>query len=138
MMLFAGCAMAEENNEKDKTLYKVTPIKDDDKDNVSDDVQAKTTYDTITQGETNWHSEYVGYYTTTFDVDLNWGDSSDSLKLTIYTPDGYTLGPYYDSADGTTDGRIHLRIRNSNGIAIGTWNHRVYGYSVAGTEDYYI
>ncbi len=136
-MLFAGCAMAGENSAADKNPYKVTPIKT--KDNVQDGViQIKTVFDTITQGETNWHSEYIGSYYTTLDVDLDWGDSSDSLKLTIYTADGYTLGPYYDSADGSVDGRIHLLIKNSNGIATGTWNYRVYGYSVSGTETYSI
>ncbi|MDY0388394.1 MAG: hypothetical protein RBT65_14990 [Methanolobus sp.] len=137
MMLFAGCAIAEENNTKDKNPYKVTPLttKDDSQDDI---VQIKTTFDSIAQGETNWHSEYIGSYITTLDVDLDWGDSSDSLKLTIYTADGHTLGPYYDSADGPIDGRIHLRIKNSNGIATGTWNYRVYGYSVSGTETYSI
>jgi len=139
IMLFAGCAMAEENKAKDKNPYKVTPSKASNDDIQSDGiVQIKAVFDTITQGETNWHSKYVSSSITTLDVDLNWGDSSDSLKLTIYTPDGYTLGPYYDSADGSINGRIDLDIKNSNGIATGTWNYRVYGQSVSGTETYTI
>ena len=139
MMLFAGCAMAEENNEKDKNPYKVTPSKTSGDDTESDGiVQIRTLFDTITQGETNWHSKYVSSSTTTLDVDLNWGSSSNSLKLTIYTPDGYTLGPYYDGSDGSINGRIDLYIKNSNGIATGTWNYRVYGQSVSGTESYTI
>jgi len=47
---------------------------------------------------------------------LNWGDSTDSLRLKAYTPSGALLGTYYDSADGTTDGRIHLYIQNPDGI----------------------
>ena len=75
---------------------------------------------------------------TVLNVDLNWGDQTDSLRLTIHTADGYVLGPYFDNADGATDGRINLDITNPNGIAKGTWNYEVYGYSVDGTEDYYI
>lgn len=136
-MLFAGCAIAEENNTKDKNPYVVTPVKI--KEVLQDGViDIKTSSGTITQEETNWHSEYIGYSTKDLYVDLNWGDSSDSLKLTIYTPDNQILGPFYDSADGRIDGRIYLHIHNSNGIATGTWNHRVYGYSVSGTETYTI
>ncbi len=132
-MLFVGCAIAEENNTKDKNPYKVIPS------TLSNDiVQIRTVSDTITQGETNWHSKYVGYSTTTLDVDLDWGNPSNSLKLTIYTPYGYTLGPYYDSSDGSINGRIDLDIKNSNGIATGTWHYRVYGQSVSGTETYTI
>jgi len=96
-------------------------------------------YDTITQGETDWYSSYVPPGTTGVEVDLNWGDVSDSLTLTIYTPDGYTLGPYYDSSDGKTDGRIHLYIQKASGyVASGTWYFKVYGDNIYGTEDYTI
>lgn len=139
MMVFVGCAMAEENNVKDKNPYKITPSKNVKNLIPSDDaIQIRTTFDTITQGETNWHSKYISYSTTTLDINLNWGDPSDSLKLTIYTPDGYTLGPYSDNSDGSVDGKIDIDIRNSNGIATGTWNYRVYGQSVSGTESYSI
>ena len=43
-------------------------------------------------------------------IDLNWGDSTDSLRLKVYTPSGALLGTYYDNADGQTDGRIYLYI----------------------------
>jgi hypothetical protein len=94
--------------------------------------------DTITQGETNWHSKYVGSDITVLNVDLNWADNTDSLRLKIYTPDWECLGSYYDSADGSIDGRINIDIYNSGGIAKGTWYYEVYGYDVSGTEDYYI
>lgn len=71
-------------------------------------------------------------------MDLNWGNSGNSLKLTIYSPDGYVFGPYSDDADGATNGRINLKITNPDGIAKGTWHYEVYGCSVSGTEDYYI
>jgi len=93
-------------------------------------------YNSITQGATNWESKSVSSYITTLNVNLNWGNPSNSLQLTIYSPDGYVFGPYYDSSDGVTDGRIDLTIQNSNGIAEGTWSYKVYGYSVSGTQTY--
>jgi hypothetical protein len=92
----------------------------------------------ITQGQTNWHSKDVTGFYTTLHVDLNWGNPSNSLRLTVYTPDGYTLGPYYDNVDGSIDGRISIYIDNPNGIAQGTWYYEVYGYSVTGTQSYTI
>ncbi len=94
-------------------------------------------YDTITQGETNWHTREVTGGNL-MSVDLNWRDISDSLRLTIYTADGYKLGPYYDNSDGAIDGRIYLDISNRYGLGVGTWYFEVYGYSVHGTEEYYI
>lgn len=136
IMLSVNCAVAEENKLSDEVPshgYIVTPSKSNDNSSV-----ILRAYDTITQGETNWHSKIVSSYITTLNVNLNWGDTSDSLRLTIYTPDGYTLGPYYDSADGSIDGRINLDITNSGGIAQGTWRYCVYGYDVSGTESYSI
>ena len=95
-------------------------------------------YDSITQGETNWHTKTVSSFITTLNVDLNWGNSGNSLQLRVYSPDGYTFGPYYDNFDGTNDGRINLNIINGNGIAQGTWRAEVYGESVTGTQDYSI
>ncbi|MDK2826327.1 MAG: hypothetical protein PWQ63_1234 [Methanolobus sp.] len=138
MMLFAGCAMADENNAKDKDRYKVTPIKISDDDQSSGDIVMRLFSGTITQGDTDWYSKYVGSYITTLDTHLVWGDPSDSLSLTIYSPDEITLGPYYDSFDGSLNGRIDLRIEDSHGVEIGTWDYRVYGYSVSGTETYTI
>jgi hypothetical protein len=95
-------------------------------------------YATITQGKTNWHTKEVSTFITTLNVDLDWGNSGNSLRLTIYSPDGYVFGPYFDNADGVINGRINLNINNPNGIAKGTWYYEVYGYSVSGTEDYSI
>ncbi len=96
-----------------------------------------TVYATITQGQTNWHTKDVTTFITTLNVDLNWGNPSNSLRLRIYSPDGYVFGPYFDNADGVIDGRINLDIRNPNGIAIGTWRYED-GYSVVGTQSYSI
>ena len=128
----AGAAVCED--ETDATGgYIVTPAKD-----AGGDVGIRWIYDTITQGETNWHSKIVSTNINTLNVDLDWGDLTDSLRLKIYTPDGYVLGPYFDDDDGATDGEIDLDIYNPNGIAKGTWRYEVYGYSVVGTENYYI
>jgi len=128
----AGAAVCED--ETDATGgYTVTPAKD-----AGGDVGIRWIYDTITQGETNWHSKIVSTNINTLNVDLNWGDPTDSLRLKIYTPDGYVLGPYFDDDDDTTDGEIDLDIYNPNGITEGTWRYEVYGHSVVGTEDYYI
>jgi len=137
----AGAAVCED--ETDATGgYTVTPAKD-----AGGDVGIRWIYDTITQGETNWHSKQgetnwhskiVSTNINTLNVDLDWGDTTDSLRLKIYTPDGYVLGTYFDDDDGATDGEIDLDIYNPDGIAKGTWRYEVYGYSVVGTEDYYI
>ncbi len=128
----AGAAVCED--ETDATGgYTVTSAKD-----AGGDVGIRWIYDTITQGETNWHSKIVSTNINTLNVDLDWGDTTNSLRLKIYTPDGYVLGPYFDDGDGATDGEIDLDIYNPDGIAKGTWRYEVYGYSVVGTEDYYI
>lgn len=98
----------------------------------------QTVYASITQGVTNWHTKTVSSFITTLNVDLNWGNSGNSLRLKVYSPDGYTFGPYYDNFDGVNDGRINLNIINNNGIAQGTWYYEVYGNSVTGTQAYSI
>ncbi len=90
---------------------------------------------TISQGQTHTYSRYVNSGTTSVISDLNWGDTADSLSLTIIAPDA-TLGPYYDGADGQIDGRILLRVSKSSGVTPGTWWNRIYGYQVTGTQAY--
>lgn len=93
---------------------------------------------TIVQGMTNWHTKTVSSFITSMNVNLYWGNPSNSLRLRIYSPDGYVFGPYYDSFDGSSDGRINFYINNPNGIATGTWNYEVYGDRVTGTQTYSI
>jgi hypothetical protein len=94
---------------------------------------------TIIQGETDWFSVNVNGDYTRLRVDLNWGDSSDSLRIKVHSADDYTFGFYYDTFDSSTpNGRIVLNIDNDDGIAEGTWYYEVNGYSVTGTEDYTI
>jgi hypothetical protein len=96
----------------------------------------KSVTTTITQGEVNWHSTYVSSSNSAMIVDLNWGDTTDSLQLYVYDPSGNSYGPYYDSADGPINGRINLLLDNTP--EVGTWRCKVYGYHVIGTEDYSI
>jgi hypothetical protein len=114
------------------TFYKV-PSK-----TLSGMVSPMAAYSSISQGGYNWHSRNVNYYTTSLDFVLNWGNPSNSLRLRLFTPDGYVLGPYYDSYDGSCDGQIGVRISRSNGVAQGTWSEEVYGYQVSGTQSYSI
>lgn len=101
-------------------------------------VSTMSVYSTIRQGQTNWHSKYIGPYCRNYYVDLNWGNSANSLQLRIYCPDGSTKGPFYDSSDGRIDGRICLNVYQSGGgyLPVGTYYHEVYGYRVSGIEDY--
>jgi|GEM_PF-2231030 len=62
----AGAAVCED--ETDATGgYTVTPAKD-----AGGDAGILWIYDTITQGETNWHSKIVSTNINTLNVDLNW------------------------------------------------------------------
>lgn len=94
-------------------------------------------YNSITQGQTTTYTSNVGSGIEWLEADLNWGDTKDSLSLTVYTPSGSKVGTFYDSDDGVVDGRIHLDIVPNQGyIESGEWEFRVYGVSVIGTEDY--
>jgi hypothetical protein len=89
----------------------------------------------ITQGETDWFTTSVASGKTRFYADLNWGDTSDSITLTLFPP-GSVLGPYYDSSDGIIDGRINIRITKSPALTPGTWYSGIYGASVSGSQSY--
>lgn len=95
-------------------------------------------YSTIVQGQYKWHFGYVDYYTTSLNFYLYWGNPSNSLRLRIFTPDQYVLGPYFDIYDGSYNGAIGVTISRSNGVAQGTWVAEVYGHSVYGTQSYSI
>lgn len=88
-------------------------------------------YDSIREGQTNTHYSNVGSGVNYLEVDLDWGDPTDSLSLTIYTPGDINLGTYYG------DGRIHLNIYpNQSYVEPGQWKFKVYGVEVDGVEDY--
>lgn len=90
---------------------------------------------TIIQGETDWYSTVVPSGRTSIVVDLNWGYSPNSLSLLVVAPDG-SIGPFYDSSDGSTDGRIYLTISRTGGITPGTWKFSVNGDYVNGIQSY--
>jgi len=116
---------------ENKIVYEVTPI-----DLSLGGPGSPKGYDTIQTGETDTFSKYVLPLTSSQMVDANWGDTSDSLALTIIAPD-QNLGTFYDSSDGSVDGRILLRVSNPGGyLTMGTWKFGVYGVSVNGVEDY--
>ena len=131
-LVISAAAAQEINRTEQNNGYIVTPAKDTDK---FGGILPLSTYYTITQGETDWYSTYVSSGTDDLYVDLNWGSTQNSLALTIIAPDA-TLGPYYDADDGITDGRVHLLIAKSGGLAAGTWNSNIYGQNVQGTEYY--
>jgi hypothetical protein len=93
------------------------------------------TVGTITTGQTDWYTVIVPSGKASITADLNWGYAPDILSLTAIAPDG-TIGPYYDSSDGVTDGRIYLTISRAGGIAPGNWKFKVYGVSVLGSQSY--
>lgn len=91
----------------------------------------------ISQGHTITHNVNIGSGVNYLEVNLNWGDTSDSLTLSVYTPSGSKLGTYHDSSDGSVNGRIHFSIDPSQGyVQQGTWKFKVYGESVSGTQSY--
>ena len=91
----------------------------------------------ISQGQTITNNVNVGSGVNYLEVDLNWGDTSDSLTLSVYTPSGSKLGTYRDNSDGSVNGRIRLNINPSQGyVQQGTWKFKVYGESVSGTQSY--
>ena len=80
-------ATAAENVEKVKASsnYIVTPSPSIEVGVIDKDVGILTVYDTISQGEINIHEKTVGSGLNLLVADLNWGDSTDSLRLKIYT-----------------------------------------------------
>ena len=64
----------------------------------------------IKSGQTVPYSVNVGPRVKYLEVDLNWGDKSDKVTLSITPPYSKLLGTYSDSSDGSVNGRIHLNI----------------------------
>ncbi|WP_153015906.1 pre-peptidase C-terminal domain-containing protein [Methanofollis ethanolicus] len=90
---------------------------------------------TISQGERDRYSHTVPSGTSQMNIDLNWGNSANSLFLTISAPTS-AIGTFHDADDGAIDGRIHITISKSPCIEAGTWEFVVYGEKVSGKEDY--
>lgn len=134
--LGAGAASAGTAKNSNTSGYVVIPVSPDTFSTVGQISPMVSQY-SIVQGQTNWHTKYIGSGCPGYYADLNWGNPSNSLQLTIFTPDGATLGPYYDSSDGQTNGRILLYITKGGGnLPVGTYYHEVYGLSVSGVQYY--
>lgn len=96
---------------------------------------ARLVSSSIRQGQTLSYSTYVSSGKKRFTSDLNWGNTVNSLALTVETPVG-TFGPYYDAVDGTTDGRIILLLTDTSGLPSGTWWSDIYGQQVSGAQSF--
>ncbi len=94
-------------------------------------VSIQTVYDMITQGETDWYCKYIS--SSSFSVYLVWNNPSNSLTLTIYSPNGDVYGSYHDADDGSIDGKITLDVEDAEH---GTWYFKVYGEDVSGVQLY--
>ena len=146
-MLFVPAASAEEEHTlnsadqdnlvstNNKVDYIISPSEDSS--DTENPVSILSTQ-SITQGQTINHYVSVGSGVNYLEVNLNWGDTSDSLTLKIYNPSGTQIGgTYRDSSDGSVNGRIHLNIDPSQGyVQQGSWKFKVYGESVSGTQSY--
>jgi hypothetical protein len=98
--------------------------------NAKKEVGVETIHNWIRQGESHWYYSYVT--SSTFDVYLVWNNPSNSLTLTVYSPDG-SVKAYRDGYDGKIDGTIKVRIKNAKA---GYWFFRVYGERVEGIQFY--
>ena len=92
------------------------------------------TFDSIQQGEINYHSINVPPGSSTLFVNLNWFIPQQSLTLKIISPNGSTYAYYHDTdLDGDKDAQIRTPISSPEG---GTWRFQVYGETVRDTQDY--
>lgn len=92
---------------------------------------------TLRQGQVYYSKLNINTVVKWLEVDLYWGVTANSLSLNVKNPKGVNLGTYKDSADGKTDGRIHISIYPSTGyVEKGTWVFTVKGDSVSGTQNY--
>lgn len=89
----------------------------------------------ITQGEKKSFHREMPENLDRFTYDLLWMEKQDSLKLTIFAPDGM-MGPYYDDSDGIVNGRIFLQVSRPEGIEPGDWYAVVEGEKVEGTGQF--
>jgi hypothetical protein len=83
------------------------------------------------------HTTYVGSNKHYFDPSLIWIPSTSRLSLTINSPSGVVYGPWIDSSDGSTNGKIdfdYIPIQSPAGLEVGNWNSVVEAY--VGSADY--
>lgn len=132
----SATANSDKTVSKDATEdYIITPAKETSLSNNNVMTPLSTQY--LSQTQTLVHCVSIDSTTKFIEVDLNWGEKSDSLALTVYTPSGSNIGTYYDNSDGSINGRTHINICPSTAyVQSGTWKFKVYGASVSGTDKY--
>ncbi len=119
--------------------YVVTFVKSPDvssKSLVANTVSTMSLQNIICQGQIQWAQKTISGHPTTIYTDVNWGNPANSLSLTVYTPDGYVLGPYYDNVEGVLNGYIPLALTRSGGVTPGTYYYQICGYRVTGSQYY--
>ena len=110
------------------TLLVITPIVDAKK--IDRKISIQTVHDTIKQGVVNWYCKYIS--SSTFTISLVWNNPSNSLTLTVYSPDG-SCTTFTDSSDGSIDGKIVITIYDATR---GYWFFEVYGAKVREVQPY--
>jgi hypothetical protein len=89
----------------------------------------------ITQGEAKSFHRQIPENLDRFTYDLFRQDEQNSLKLSVFTPEGM-IGPYYDDDDGIANGRIYLQISRDGGITAGDWYAVVEGDHINGNQQF--
>lgn len=79
---------------------------------------------TLAPDEKRYFSTPVREGVTHHWIDIRWDASAGDLMLYVYPPDG-CLGPYTDSDDGESDGRIFLDVSSSEGLTPGAWYYEI-------------
>ncbi len=97
---------------------------------VKNKISILTVHDSIAQGEANWYCKYVA--SPAFTVSLVWNNPSNSLTLTVFSPDG-SWTTFTDQSDGSKDGKIVVTIYDATS---GYWFFEVYGAKVVGSQQY--
>jgi hypothetical protein len=99
-------------------------------------IMPMSTSGSIRQGETKWYTRYVSGNPYSINIDLYWGNPSNSLRMRIYAPDGSIHGPVYDNFDGILNGDIPVQLYRQGGLPSGTYYIEVYGDRVSGTQSF--
>ncbi|WP_298667520.1 hypothetical protein [uncultured Methanofollis sp.] len=138
-LLFVPCAAATGDAESADRIT-VSPA-DDRYDIAGPGNVIQSINDRIYPGETDPISKNIPTGTKKISIRLDWSghphSGTDSVSLTIYTPDGGRYGPYLDSADGKIDEKISLDLSDSPSLPSGKWQFNVRGDSVPKEGDAY-
>ena len=112
------------------TKYSVTPWY-----KYMDTGKALPIYGTVSQGGTETYYFNVPANTKRLEIALVWGNSLNSMSLTIMKPGNTYFGPYYDAYENQLNGVIPLII-TANPITSGLWRFDVKGENISGTQSF--